>query len=289
DLTLATLSEGDTILAPNPAYPIHPYGPIIAGAKVIHVETGPDTNFEENLLEAIESASPKPKMMFLNFPSNPTTECVDLDFFERIVKIAKEHGIWIVHDLAYADLAFDGYKAPSIMQVEGAKEIAVESFTLSKSYNMPGWRVGFMVGNPILIAALAKMKSYLDYGTFAPIQMAAIEALTGPQECVQEISDLYEHRRNVLCDGLNAIGWPVEKPKASMFVWAKIPEAYRDMGSMEFAKKLINEASVAVSPGIGFGEKGDHFVRLGLIVDDERTAIALESIRAMFEKDGVVA
>lgn len=289
DLTLATLSEGDTILAPNPAYPIHPYGPIIAGAKVIHVETGPDTNFEANLLEAIESASPKPKMMFLNFPSNPTTECVDLDFFERIVKIAKEHGIWIVHDLAYADLAFDGYKAPSIMQVEGAKEIAVESFTLSKSYNMPGWRVGFMVGNPILIAALAKMKSYLDYGTFAPIQMAAIEALTGPQECVQEISDLYEHRRNVLCDGLNAIGWPVEKPKASMFVWAKIPEAYRDMGSMEFAKKLINEASVAVSPGIGFGEKGDHFVRLGLIVDDERTAIALEGIRAMFEKDGVVA
>ncbi len=287
-LTLATLDKGDTILAPDPAYPIHPYGPIIAGASVIGVEIGPDVDFEKNLLEAIEKSSPRPKMLFINFPSNPTAECVDLDFFERIVKIAKEQGIWVVHDLAYADLSFDGYQAPSILQVEGAKEIAVESYTLSKSYNMAGWRVGFMVGNPTLIAALTKMKSYLDYGSFAPIQYAAVEALTGPQECVEEIRQMYQDRRDLLCDGLNSIGWEVEKPKASMFLWAKIPENYRAMGSMKFAEKLIKEASVAVAPGLGFGEKGEGYVRFGLIVDNARAAQAIENLKAMFKKDGLL-
>lgn len=288
DLTLAVLDKGDVILAPDPAYPIHPYGPIIAGATVINVPAGPEDNFEENLRLAIESANPKPKMLFLNYPSNPTSECVDLAFFERIVKLAKENGIWIVHDLAYADLSFDGYKAPSILEVPGAKEIAVESYTLSKSYNMAGWRVGFMVGNPVLIAALTKMKSYLDYGSFAPIQHAAVAALNGPEDCVEEIRLRYQNRRNLLCEGLAEIGWDVKKPKASMFLWAKIPEAYREMGSMKFAAKLIEEASVAVAPGIGFGEGGEGYVRFGLIVDDERTKKALSNLKSLFIKDGLL-
>lgn len=288
DLTLAILDKGDAILAPDPAYPIHPYGPIIAGAEVINVPAGPEDDFEENLRHAIATAPVKPKLLFLNYPSNPTSECVDLAFFERIVKLAKENGIWIIHDLAYADLSFDGYEAPSILQVEGAKEIAVESYTLSKSYNMAGWRVGFMVGNPVLIAALAKMKSYLDYGSFAPIQHAAVAALTGPQDCVEEIRLRYQERRNVLCDGLSAIGWDVKKPKASMFLWAKIPEAYQSMGSMAFAAKLIKEASVAVAPGIGFGAGGEGYVRLGLIVDNDRTEKAIANLKAMFIKDGLL-
>lgn len=288
DLTLAVLDKGDVVLVPDPAYPIHPYGPIIAGATVIHVPAGPEDDFEANLQVAIANSPVKPKMLFLNYPSNPTSECVDLAFFERMVALAKEHGIWIVHDLAYADLSFDGYQAPSILQVEGAKEIAVESYTLSKSYNMAGWRVGFMVGNPTLIAALTKIKSYLDYGSFAPIQHAAVAALTGPQDCVEEIRLRYQARRDLLCEGLSSIGWEVKKPKASMFLWAKIPDAYRDMGSMKFAEKLIKEASVAVAPGIGFGAGGEGYVRFGLIVEDDKTAQAIENLRQMFIKDGLV-
>jgi alanine-synthesizing transaminase len=226
-------------------------------------------------------------MLVLNFPGNPTTQCVELDFFERVVAIAREHNIWVIHDIAYADIVFDGYKAPSILQVPGAKEIAVEFFSLSKSYNMPGWRVGFMVGNPVLVAALAKIKSYLDYGTFTPIQVAAITALEGPQECVQEIRDMYQKRRDVLCDGLNALGWQVEKPRATMFVWARIPEAYQSMGSLEFSKKLITDAKVAVSPGIGFGQHGDDHVRFSLIENEHRTRQALRGIKDMFRKDGI--
>jgi len=227
-------------------------------------------------------------MLVLNYPGNPTTECVDLGFFEKIVSIAKEHQIWVVQDLAYADIVFDGYKAPSILQVPGAKDIAVEFFSLSKSYNMPGWRVGFMVGNDALVAALGRIKSYLDYGMFTPIQIAAISALEGPQDCVDEIRLMYESRRDTLCDGLNNIGWSVEKPKATMFVWAPIPEPYREMGSLEFSKKLLNDAKVAVSPGIGFGEYGDDSVRFGLIENEHRTRQAIRGIRDMFRRDGII-
>ncbi len=223
-------------------------------------------------------------MLVLNFPGNPTTQCVELEFFEKVIAIAREHEIWVIHDLAYADIVFDGYKAPSIMQIEGAKEVAVEFYSLSKSYNMPGWRVGFMVGNPTLVAALARMKSYLDYGMFTPIQVAAITALEGPQDCVREISDMYQRRRDVLCDGLNALGWKVEKPKATMFVWAPIPEAFKEMGSLEFSKLLLKEAKVAVSPGIGFGDYGDDHVRFGLIENEHRTRQAVRGIRDMFRK-----
>ena len=287
-LALATLGPGDVVLVPNPAYPIHPYGVVIAGADVRHVPLVEGSNFFEELTNAINNCYPKPKMLILNFPGNPTSECVDLEFFEKIIAIAKEHKIWVVHDLAYADIAFDGYVAPSILQVEGAKDIAVEFFTLSKSYNMPGWRVGFMCGNKELVNALSRIKSYLDYGTFAPIQIAAIAALEGPQECVKEISDMYQKRRDVLCEGLNSAGWKVEKPKATMFVWAKIPDAYLEMGSLEFCKKLLIEAKVAVAPGIGFGQYGDDHVRFGLIENENRTRQAIRGIKAMFKKDGVI-
>lgn len=287
-LALATLGPGDVVLVPNPAYPIHPYGVVIAGADVRHVPLVEGGNFFEELTNAINNCYPKPKMLILNFPGNPTSECVDLEFFEKIISIAKEHKIWVVHDLAYADIAFDGYVAPSILQVEGAKDIAVEFFTLSKSYNMPGWRVGFMCGNKELVGALSRIKSYLDYGTFAPIQIAAIAALEGPQECVKEISDMYQKRRDVLCEGLNSVGWKVEKPKATMFVWAKIPDAYLEMGSLEFCKKLLIEAKVAVAPGIGFGQYGDDHVRFGLIENENRTRQAIRGIKAMFKKDGVI-
>ncbi|MGD2006414.1 MAG: alanine transaminase, partial [Pseudomonadales bacterium] len=248
-LALATLSQGDTVLVPNPAYPIHPYGFVIAGAEIRHVPIGPDSDFFAELESAIRNTFPKPKMLVLNFPANPTAQCVELDFFEKVVAIAKEHQIWVVQDLAYADICFDGYVAPSILQVPGAKEIAVEFFSLSKSYNMPGWRVGFCCGNPELVGALARIKSYMDYGTFTPIQVAAIAALEGDQQCVADITEMYRSRRDVMCDGLEAAGWPVERPKATMFVWARIPEHYRHMGSLEFAKKLLIEAKVAVSPG----------------------------------------
>jgi alanine-synthesizing transaminase len=283
-LALATVGPGDAVLVPNPSYPIHPYGFVIAGAEIIHVPLVPGVDFFTKLTEAIRNAWPKPKMLVLNFPANPTTQCVQLDFFDKVVAIAREHEIWVIHDLAYADLCFDGYKAPSILQVPGAKDVAVESFTLSKSYNMPGWRVGFMCGNPTLIGALGRIKSYLDYGMFTPIQVASITALEGPQECVAEIRETYRRRRDVLCDGLNAVGWKIEKPKATMFVWARIPEQFKSMGSLEFSKKVLAEAKVAVSPGIGFGEYGDDHVRFALIENEHRTRQAIRGIREMFRK-----
>ncbi len=287
-LALATLGPGDVVLVPNPAYPIHPYGVVIAGADLRHVPMVPGGDFFEELQKAIVDSWPKPKMLILNFPGNPTTQCVELDFFEKIVAVAKQHNIWVVQDIAYADIVFDGYKTPSILQVEGAKDIAVEFFSMSKSYNMPGWRVGFMCGNKELVSALARIKSYLDYGTFAPIQIAAISALEGPQDCVAEIAEMYKKRRDVLCEGLNAAGWPVEKPKATMFVWAKIPDAYLAMGSLEFSKKLLLEAKVAVAPGVGFGNYGDDHVRFGLIENEHRTRQAVRGIRMMMKKDGVI-
>ncbi|RLA14681.1 MAG: alanine transaminase [Gammaproteobacteria bacterium] len=280
-LALATVGPGDSVLVPNPTYPIHPYGFVIAGADIRHVPMLPGGDFFAEVEEAIRNAWPKPKMMVLNFPSNPTTECVGLEFFEKVVALAKEHEIWVIHDLAYADIVFDGYQAPSILQVPGAKEVAVECFSLSKSYNMPGWRVGFMCGNPVLIEALARIKSYLDYGTFTPIQIAAITALEGPQECVKEISDMYRSRRDVLCDGLLDAGWQVTPPKATMFVWAQIPEPFRHMGSLEFSKLLLKEAKVAASPGIGFGEYGDDFVRFALIENEHRSRQAVRGIRRL--------
>jgi len=288
NLAQAVVGAGDTVLVPNPAYPIHPYGFVIAGADIQHVPCGPDDDFLAELERSIKNTWPKPKMLVLNYPSNPTTECVELEFFERVIKIAKEHEIWVVQDLAYADIVFDGYVAPSILQVKGAKDIAVEFFSLSKSYNMPGWRVGFMVGNPVLVSALAKIKSYLDYGMFTPIQVAAIEALEGDQSCVREISDMYQDRRDVLCDGLQSIGWDVIPPKATMFVWAKIPEFYQKLGSLEFTKKLLKVARVGVSPGIGFGAYGDQYVRFGLIENEHRTRQAVRGIREMFKQDGLL-
>jgi alanine-synthesizing transaminase len=285
-LALATTGPGDAILVPNPSYPIHPYGFVIAGADIRHVPMGDEVDFFGELEDAIRNSWPKPKMLVLNFPSNPTTHCVELPFFEKVVAIAKEHSIWVVQDLAYADLCYDGYRAPSILEVEGAKDIAVEFFSMSKSYNMPGWRVGFCVGNPELVGALARIKSYLDYGMFTPIQVAAIAALEGDQSCVAEINQLYKNRRDVLCDGLNAAGWPVQRPKATMFVWAEIPEFYKEMGSLEFSKKLLEEAKVAVSPGVGFGEGGEGYVRFGLIENEHRTRQAIRNIKRMIKKDG---
>jgi len=284
-LALATMGPGDAVLVPNPAYPIHPYGFVIAGADIRHVPLTPEVDFFAELDKAIKDSWPRPKMLVLNFPGNPTTQCVDLEFFEKIVAICRENEIWVVHDLAYADLVFDGYTAPSILQVPGATDVAVESYSLSKSYNMPGWRVGFMCGNETLVAALARMKSYLDYGMFTPIQVAAITALEGPQDCVADIVATYQSRRDTLCDGLNSIGWAVEKPKATMFVWAPIPVPYRHLGSLEFSKKLLADAKVAVSPGIGFGEYGDDHVRFGLIENEHRTRQAIRGIRDMFRRD----
>jgi alanine-synthesizing transaminase len=286
-LALATVGPGDAVLVPNPSYPIHPYGFVIAGADIRHVPMTSNIDFFNELEKAIKDSWPKPKMLVLNFPGNPTTQCVELEFFEKVVKIAREHNIWVVHDIAYAEIVFDGYKAPSILQVEGAKDIAVEFYSLSKTYNMPGWRVGFMCGNSTLVAALTRMKSYLDYGMFTPIQVAAIQALDGPQECVKEICDMYQARRDVLCSGLDSIGWQVEIPKATMFVWAPIPEEYKHMGSLEFSKKLLSDAKVAVSPGIGFGEYGDDHVRFSLIENEHRTRQAIRCLREMFKNEGV--
>jgi alanine-synthesizing transaminase len=287
-LALATLDAGDIVLVPNPSYPIHIYGPVISGADIRHVRMLPGLDFFEELEQAIKDSYPKPKMLILNFPSNPTSQCVELPFFERIVALAKEYGIYVVHDLAYADIVFDGYKAPSILQVPGAKDVAVEFFTLSKSYNMAGWRVGFMVGNPDLVAALARIKSYHDYGTFTPIQVAAIVALEGPQDCVEQVRMTYQKRRDVLCAGLNGLGWRVEVPRASMYVWAPIPAAYHAMGSLEFAKKLLADAKVAVAPGIGFGQYGDDHVRFAMIENEARTRQAIRGIRDMFRRDGLL-
>ena len=287
-LTLATLDRGDIVLVPNPSYPIHIYGPVIAGADIRHVPMIAGVDFFETLERAIRDSYPKPKMLIVNFPSNPTTQCVELPFFERLVAIAREHQVYVVHDLAYADIVFDGYRAPSIMEVPGARDIAVEFFTLSKSYNMAGWRVGCMVGNRDLVTALARMKSYHDYGMFTPIQVASIIALEGPQECVETVRQTYQKRRDVMCAGLEAAGWPVEVPRATMYVWAPIPEPYKKMGSLEFSKKLLNDARVAVSPGVGFGEYGDDHVRFALIENEARTRQAVRGIKEMFRKDGLL-
>ena len=283
-LALATVETGDVVLVPNPSYPIHPYGFVIAGADIRHVPLVQGGDFFEELQKAIKDSWPRPKIMVFNFPANPTTQCVNLEFFEKIIEIAREHKIWVIHDLAYADIVFDGYKAPSILQVKGAKDTAVEFFSLSKSYNMPGWRVGFMCGNSHLVSSLARIKSYLDYGTFTPIQVASILALDGPQDCVTEICQTYQSRRDVLCNGLFSAGWAVEKPRATMFVWAKIPERYRKMGSLEFSKLLLKEAKVAVSPGVGFGEYGDDHVRFSLIENEHRTRQAIRSIRHILRR-----
>jgi alanine-synthesizing transaminase len=287
-LCLAILDSRDTVLVPNPSYPIHIYGPVIAGAHVVSVPVHDGDQFLAQLEELIPRMTPRPKALIVNFPSNPTTQCVDLPFLARLVALAREYGFHLIHDLAYADLGFDGYKPPSVLQVPGAKDVAVEFFTLSKSYNMPGWRVGFMVGNPVLVNALARLKSYFDYGTFTPIQVASILALEGPQECVREIRDTYQRRRDVLIEGLNRTGWPVPSPKATMFVWAKIPEAYQHLGSLEFSKLLLTEAKVAVSPGIGFGDYGDAHVRFSLIENEERTRQAIRGIKQMLAKGVVV-
>lgn len=287
-LMLATLERGDTVLVPNPSYPIHIYGAVIAGANIRSVPMTPGLDFFEEIERAVKESIPKPKMMILGFPSNPTAQCVELSFFERIVALAKEHNILVVHDLAYADITFDGYVAPSILQVKGARDVAVEFFTMSKSYNMAGWRVGFMVGNAELVNALARIKSYHDYGTFTPIQVASIAALEGPQDCVHEVVEQYRSRRDVLAKGLHDAGWMVDIPKASMYIWAKIPEAYRSSGSLEFSKKLLAEAKVAVSPGVGFGEYGDDYVRFALIENEQRTRQAVRGIKEMFRKDGLI-
>jgi alanine-synthesizing transaminase len=285
-LMLATLDRGDTVLVPNPSYPIHIYGAIIAGADVRSVQMTRDVDFFSELERAIRESTPKPKMMILGFPSNPTAQCVDLDFFERVVRLARQHRIYVVHDLAYADIVFDGYRAPSIMEVPGARDVAVEFFTLSKSYNMAGWRIGFMVGNRDLVSALARIKSYHDYGTFTPLQVASIAALEGPQDCIEAIRSQYERRRDVLARGLHEAGWMVDVPRASMYIWAEIPAAYRAAGSLEFAKHVLAEAKVAVSPGIGFGDYGDSHVRFALIENEHRIRQAVRGIKEMFRRDG---
>ena len=278
-LVLAVTGPGDVVLCPSPTYPIHQYSVIIAGGDLHHVPLVAGQDFFANIQQAIEETWPKPKMLIINFPSNPTTQVVELSFFERIVELARDHDLMVIHDLAYAELCFDGYDAPSFLQVPGAREVGVECYTLSKTYNMPGWRVGFVCGNPDMVAALARLKSYYDYGMFTPVQIAGIRALNGPQECVAEIRDTYRVRRDVLCRGLERAGWAVEPPKATMFVWARIPDGYVDMGSMEFSKFLLSQAQVAVSPGIGFGPHGDEYVRFSLIENEHRCRQAARGIK----------
>src|SRR5438105_4130905 len=287
-LVLATSGRGDTVLVPNPSYPIHIYGPIIAGADIRQIPLAPGVDFFAELEHTIRMSFPKPKMLILNFPANPTAQCVELPFFEKIVALAREYRIYVVHDLAYADICFDGWKAPSIMQVEGARDVAVEFFTMSKSYNMAGWRIGFMVGNSDLVHALGRIKGYHDYGSFTPVQVASIVALEGPQQCVAEIRHAYEKRRNVMVKALHDSGWMVEKPKASMYIWAKIPDYYAKLGSIEFTKRLLTQAKIAVAPGIGFGDYGDDHVRIALIENELRLRQAARGVRDMFRKDGLL-
>jgi len=284
-LALATIGPGDVVLTPTPTYPIHMYSFIIAGGEVRGIELRQDSDFFDDLLRVYRQTLPRPRILVINFPHNPTTAVVDLEFFKKIVAFAKEHDVIVIHDLAYADIAFDGYKAPSFLQVPEAKDVGVEFYTLSKAYNMPGWRVGFCVGNREVVGALAKLKSYLDYGIFQPIQIASTVALNGPQDCVKEVVQRYQNRRNVLVNGLNRIGWPVALPRATMFVWARIPDPFRHMGSLEFSKLLLREAKVAVSPGIGFGEGGDEFVRFALVENEHRTRQALRGIRKVLSLD----
>ena len=279
NLAQAITTPGDVILAPNPSYPIHPYGFIIAGAVIRHVPVGPDQDFWENLERAVRHCVPPPTALVLNYPANPTAEVVDLGFYERIVRFARERGIFILSDLAYAEIYFDGNPPPSILQVPGAKDIAVEFTSLSKTYSMPGWRMGFATGNAKLIRALTRIKSYLDYGAFTPVQVAACAALNGPQDCVEEVRDLYRRRRDVLVDGLASAGWQVPRPTATMFVWAPLPRAFREAGSLSFSKQLLQEAKVAVSPGIGFGEYGDGYVRIALVENEHRIRQAVRNIK----------
>ncbi len=283
-LVLVLISPGDVVFAPNPTYPIHPYSAIIAGGDVRSVPIGPERNFMEDLEVAVKQTWPKPKLLIISFPHNPTTTVVDLDFFYKIVDFARENKIMVIHDLAYADLVFDGYKAPSFLQVPGAKEVGVEFFSMSKSYSMAGWRVGFCVGNPEMVGALTRIKSYLDYGVFQPIQIAATVALKSDQSCVGEIVSTYLSRRDILVDGLNRIGWTTEKPRGTMFVWSRIPEQFRFMGSVDFSKFLIQEAKVAVSPGLGFGAYGDEFVRFALVENEMRTKQAIRGLRRALQK-----
>jgi len=278
-LALGLLEPGDLALVPDPSYPIHPYSVIIAGGNVCAAPLNLETNFFDCLLESFRQSWPLPKLLILSFPHNPTTAVVERDFFEKVVALAQEHDLIVIHDFAYADLVFDGYKAPSFLQIPGAKEVGVEFFTLSKSYSMPGWRVGFAVGNSQIIAALARIKSYLDYGVFQPIQIASIIALNGPQDCVKQIVAIYQSRRDCLVDGLNRIGWKIAKPKGTMFVWAKIPDRYLALGSLDFSKLLLREAKVAVSPGTGFGQNGDQYVRFALVENEDRTRQAIRCIR----------
>ncbi|ADK84749.1 aminotransferase class I and II [Desulfarculus baarsii DSM 2075] len=278
-LVLATISPGDVVLAPSPTYPIHPYSVVIAGGDLRNVPILPDRDFFEDLQTALRQTWPQPKMLITSFPHNPTTVCVDLAFMTKLVEFCKENQIWLVHDFAYADLTFDGYEAPSVLQVPGAKDIAVEFFSASKSYSMAGWRLGFCVGNREMVNALTRIKSYLDYGVFQPIQIAGIIALNEDQECVKQIVEVYRSRRDVLINGLERIGWHVPSPKGTMFVWAKIPEPYRAAGSVEFCKKLVEEAKVAVSPGIGFGEYGDEYVRFALVENEQRINQAIRGLR----------
>jgi alanine-synthesizing transaminase len=282
-LALAITGPGDSVLVPTPTYPIHTYAFILANGDVIHVPLSADVDFFDALLDAFKRNWPRPKVMIINFPHNPTTLVVGIDFFEKVVDFAKEHDLIVIHDFAYGDIVFDGYKAPSFLQVPGAKDVGIEFFTLSKSYNMPGWRVGFAVGNAEIINALARIKSYQDYGMFQPIQIAATVALNGPRDCVEEICETYRSRRDVLCESLNRIGWKVTPPKATMMVWAEIPDRFKKMGSLEFCKKLLEIAKVAVAPGIGFGEGGDHFVRFSLVENEHRIRQAVRGIERYFK------
>ena len=285
-LSLATLSDNDDVLVQSPTYPIHSYGVVIAGANLRSIPLCENLDsFLVDIESAIQNGLKKPKMIIINFPSNPTTQSASLNFFKKIVEIGKKYDIWIVHDLAYADIVFDGYRAPSILEVDGAKDIAVEFFTLSKSYNMPGWRVGFCCGNRKLVQALTKIKSYMDYGTFTPIQVAAIKALNDCDQDVVDICSMYKSRRDELCNGLNRIGWDVQKPLATMFVWAKIPDKYLHLGSLEFSKLLIENANVAVSPGAGFGMDGDEYVRFSLIENEHRIRQAIRGIKNFFSME----
>lgn len=283
---LAMLSAGDRVLVPDPSYPIHPYGCVIADADLQFVPLQPESDFFDSLERGIRAAWPRPKMLILNFPGNPTTQCVDLDFFKRVVELAREHDICVVHDFAYAELMLNGERSPSILQAPGAKDVAVEFYSLSKTYNMPGWRVGFMCGNHKLVEALARLKSYLDYGLFTPIQVAAIAALEGPQDCVEELRETYRRRRDVLCDGLAAAGWEIAKPDATMFVWARLPEPWREAGSLAFTRRLLADAAVAVSPGVGFGAHGDGHVRFSLIENEQRIRQAVRNIKRMLRRAG---
>lgn len=285
-LVLVTLGPGDVVFVPNPCYPIHFYASVIAGADVRSIPFTDDLDFFEQLSTACRYTWPLPKMIVLNFPHNPTTRVVEPDFFRKVVDFARERKIWLVHDLAYADLVYDGYRAPSLLEVPGAKEVGVEFYSMTKGYSMPGWRVGFCVGNPILVSALARIKSYLDYGIFQPIQIAAIKALNDCDQESKEIADVYRGRRDALVEGLNRLGWEIEKPKATMFVWARIPGKYAELGSLEFSLKMLREAKVAVSPGVGFGELGEGYVRFALVENEQRIKQAVRGIRRWFEQEG---